>query len=110
MLDKCFWDEAQKRWDGHAAFNTIDHHHVSCYFPAPGHPNCEVAVVECADGRWYVEDNWGGDAPGAEKVWNPCDPDAREPHFFGRQEEAITHAVSVVARVSGVPESAVSAI
>jgi hypothetical protein len=61
-----------------------------------------------ADGRWYVEDNWGSDAPGAEKVWNPCDPDAGEPHFFGSQKEAITHAVSVVARVSGVPESKIS--
>lgn len=110
MLDRRFWDDVQKRWDGHTAFNTVSHYHVSCYSPAPGHPNCEVSVVECDDGRWYVEDSWGSDAPGAENVWNPCDHDAKEPHFFGSQAEATAHAVVVVASVSGVPKNRVSSI
>ncbi len=109
-MDKQFWDEGRKQWNGHEAFNTINHHHVSCYFPAPGHDDCDLAVVECADGRWYVADSWGGDAQGAEKVWNPCDPNAGEPHFFGSEEEALAHAVAVVARVCGVPEDKVSTI
>ncbi|MHB8226593.1 hypothetical protein [Acidithiobacillus sp.] len=109
-MNKRFWDQDRQRWNGHAAFNTINHHHISCYSPASGHDDCDLMVVECADGRWYVEDNWGGDAQGAEKVWNPYDPNAGEPHFFGNQADAFAHAVAVVARICGVPESSVSAI
>ncbi|MYM92640.1 hypothetical protein [Duganella vulcania] len=107
-LAKQFWDG--KRWDGHRAFNTVGHEHVSCYSPAEGYHSCEVMVVECADGRWYIEDNWGGDAKGAEKVWNPYDPSDAGPHFFDSEEQAMKHAVAVVAKVSGVEESAVSGI
>jgi hypothetical protein len=61
-------------------------------------------VVECKDGRYYVEDNWGGEANGAEGVWNPFDPDDKGPHFFDTEEDAIRRAVAVVAEVSGVSE------
>jgi hypothetical protein len=107
-LDQRFWNG--KRWDGHRAFNTVNHQHVSCYAPAPQHDTCDIMIVECADGRWYVEDNWGTDAKGADKVWNPFDPSTEGPHFFASEDEAMQHAVAVVAKVSGVPESSVSSI
>lgn len=109
-MDFRFWDEGRNRWDGHHAFNTISHEHVSCYDPASGHDTCDIMIVECADGRWYVEDNWGGDAKGADKVWNPFDKSSEGPHFFASEDEAMQHAVAVVAKVSGVPESKVSSI
>lgn len=59
-MEERFWSDERKRWDGHQAFNTVTHHHVSCYFPADGHDTCDIMIVGCADGRWYVEDNWGG--------------------------------------------------
>jgi hypothetical protein len=102
-LAKHFWNGT--RWNGHAAFNTISHTHVSCYGPAPGHDSCDIMVVECADGRCYVEDNWGGDANGADGVWNPFDPSDTGPRFFESEDAALRHAVSVVASVSGVAES-----
>lgn len=109
-MDERFWDQKQKCWNGHAAFNTVSHHHVSCYSPADGRDSCDIMIVECADGRWYVEDNWGDDAQGAEKVWNPFDRNAGEPHFFACEHDALAHATAVVAQVSGVPANAVSAI
>jgi hypothetical protein len=102
-IAKHFWDGA--RWNGHAAFNTISHTHVSCYFPADGYDSCDIMAVECADGRWYVEDNWGGDANGADGVWNPFDKSDADPRFFASEEAAIRHAVAVVATVSGVSQS-----
>lgn len=42
--------------------------------------------------------------------WNPFDRNANGPHFFADQEQALAHAVAVVARVSGMPESAVGSI
>jgi len=102
-IAKELWDGT--RWNGHAAFNTISHTHVSCYSPADGHDSCDIMAVECADGRWYVEDNWGGDANGADGVWNPFDASDAEPRFFESEEAALRHAVAVVAAVAGVQES-----
>lgn len=107
-MDERFWNQERKRWDGHTAFNTVNHEHVSCYSPADGHDSCDITVVECADGRWYVEDTWGRDAKGVERVWNPHDRYADEPYFFENQASAFGHAVAVVARVCGVPESEIS--
>ena len=106
-IDKKFW--TGRRWQGHLAFSTVNHTHVCCYSPAEGYSDCDITAVECGDGRWYVEDNWGcdatgGDARGAAGVWNPFDPSDADPQFFETEEAAIRHAVSVVARVSGVPE------
>ncbi len=109
-MNEKFWHPEKKRWNGHAAFNTVSHHHVSCYDPAEGHDTCDLTIVECADGRWYVEDNWGGDAQGAEGVWNPYDRTATKPTFFESESDARKHAVTVVARICGVPESKVSFI
>lgn len=79
IINSQFWDAGRKRWNGHRAFKTVDHHHVSCYSPEVGHDDCDIMIVGCADGRWYVEDNWGGDAKGADKVWNPFNKDTPEP-------------------------------
>lgn len=99
-IDKKYWDGT--RWHGHLAFNTVNHLHVSDY---SGGESCDIMVVECEAGRWYVEDNWGGDANGAEGVWNPFDPSDAEPRFFDSEDAAIRHAVSVVASVTGTSES-----
>lgn len=102
-MDAQYWDGT--RWNGHAAFQTINHVHVACYVPAEGRDSCDIMAVECQDGRWYVEDNWGGDAMGAEGVWNPFEPSDAGPRFFDSEEAAIRHAVLVVAAISGVPEA-----
>lgn len=107
-IDIQFWEG--NRWNSHRAFNTVNHHHIACYTPAAGHDSCDIMIVECADGRWYVEDNWGGDAQGAEKVWNPFDPSSEDPHFFATEDEAMRHAVAVVAKVCGVAEAQVGSI
>jgi hypothetical protein len=102
-LDKKFWDGT--RWQGHSAFKTISHTHVSCYSPAEGCDTCDIMAVECGDGRWYVEDNWGDDAKGAAGVWDPFNPSDAEPRFFDSEDAAIRHAVAAVAAVCGVPEA-----
>lgn len=99
-IDQKFWDGT--RWHGHFAFDTISHTHICCYDPADGHETCDIMAVECRDGRWYVEDNWGDAYPG---TWNPFDPSNAGPQFFATEEDAVRHAVAVVAKVSGVPES-----
>lgn len=103
-INKKFWNGT--RWNGHAAFQTIGHQHICCYIPADGFKSCDIMVVECADGRWYVEDNWGGDAENAIGVWNPFNPDNSLPSFFSTKTDAVRHAVAVLVAVSGVDREA----
>ncbi len=103
-IDSRFWNGS--RWNGHAAFQTVHHIHVS-FFAGEGEKSCDLAVIECADHRWYVEDSWDGDAEGAAGVWNPYKPEADEPTFYATEEAAIRHAATVVATVCGVPVSRV---
>ena len=107
-LDPQHWDGT--RWNSHSAFKTIAHHHVSCYSSAAGHDDCDIMIVNCADGRWYIEDTWGGDAKGAADAWNPFDPSNVGPLFFPSMETAQARATAIVAEVCGVPESRVSII
>lgn len=106
MIDEAFW--TGERWDGHRAFETVTHLQVACYRPAGERAQCDLMVIGCADGRWYVEDTWAGDAEGQGGVWNAHDPVAQEPRFFPSKEAALALAISVVASLCGVPESAVT--
>ena len=99
-IDKRFWNGT--RWDGHTAFRTISHAHLSCFFPADGRPTCDIMAVECADGRWLVVDNWGGETNGADGVWDPYDPSDALPRFFSSYDDAFAHATAVIAQVCGV--------
>lgn len=108
QLDPSLWDKEKGRWQSHKAFDTVNHTHVACYDPADGCDSCEILLIECQDGRFYLED-WWGDAQGEDKVWNPRDPEASAgPHFFASYADAYAHAVSVVARIGGVPASSIS--
>jgi hypothetical protein len=96
VMNKEFWDGT--RWHGHDAFDTVSHIHVSDYSPEPEHGTCDIMAVECRDGRWYVEDNWGDGVAGA---WNPFDANDEGPRFFDDEEAALRHACACVAAVSG---------
>lgn len=102
-IEKQYWDGT--RWQGHLAFRTVGHTHVSCYSPAKGRRTCDITAVECEDGRWYIEDTWGSDAKGASGVWNPFDPSDDDPLFFESEEAALRHAASIVATICGVSEA-----
>lgn len=105
-MDKRFWDGG--KWQGHNAFNTVGHSHMSWYSPAPGYHDCDIMVVECADGRWYVEDTWGDHV--MDKVWNPYDPSDAGPHFFRTEDEATSHAMSAMSKVCGIPVAEIKAV
>lgn len=97
-----FWDSERSRYNSHRFFDTINHHHISDY---SGDESCDLMIVECRDGRWYVEDNWGGDAKGAEGVFNPFEKGSY-PTFFPTLEAANLHAAEVVSSITGTPVAA----
>lgn len=92
-----YWDESRGRYDSHHFFNTVNHWHISDYSQEV---HCDLKLVECADGRFYIEDNWGGDANGHEKVFNPFQRDSY-PSFFSDFGSANVAAAKVVAEITG---------
>jgi len=103
-MDKQFWMKHGEvyKWDSHRAFNTVDHAHVGCY-PDTGE-HCDLMIVKCADGRFYIEDDWGGDAQGAAEAFNPYDEHAT-PVFFNSYEEAKHVANGIIEKVCSPTKS-----
>jgi len=105
-MNKEFWIKCNTRgtykWDTHNALNTINHNHISCY-PDEG-DNCDLMIVECANGQFYIEDNWGGDAQGAPEAFNPYDEHA-SPVFFDNYEDAEKIANKIIEKVCGVSQT-----
>ena len=92
-----YWDENKRRFDSHLFFDTVNHHHISDYSKEE---HCDLMIVECSDGRWYIEDNWGRDAQGAKDVFNPFDKQSY-PTFFPTMKEAAVRAAEVVSSITG---------
>lgn len=94
-----YWDEARKRFNSHDYFSTINHHHISDY---SGDKTCEVNIVECKDGRWYIEDYWEDVSSKiqVDDLFNPHDKNSY-PAFFDSCESANRRAAEIVAMVTG---------
>ncbi|MGN5048520.1 hypothetical protein ACTG16_21730 [Aeromonas sp. 23P] len=92
-----YWDDRNGRYITHLFFNTVGHHHISDY---GGSEQCDLMVVECRDGRWFIEDNWGGDAKGASGVFNPFEKGGF-PTFYKSAEEANQRAAEVISSITG---------
>ncbi len=94
-----YWDKYQNRWDSHRFFDTIDHWHVSDYSQSK---MCEVIIVQCKDGRFFIEYVWSdaADAKALPGVFNPFERCSFPVFFsdFGSINEA---AAKVVASVTG---------
>lgn len=92
-----YWDANKSRWNSHLYFDTVNHTHISDY---SGDKSCDLMLVECKDGRWYIEDNWGGDAEGAKDVFNPFERHSY-PTFFSSFEAAERRAAEIVSEITG---------
>lgn len=92
-----YWDSWRERWNSHAFFHTVNHWHISDYSQDE---TCEVLVVECKDGRFYIEDNFGGDAKGHADVFNPFDRNSF-PVFFSDFPSVNEAAAKIVASITG---------
>ena len=101
QIDKEFWVESSGKWDSHKAFDTISHNHVSCYFSDDEGDDCDIMVVECRDGSFFIEDNWGGDAKGAPPPLIHMTEIVTQ-FFYKTFEGALTKAKLIVSSVSKV--------
>ncbi|EOY4147436.1 MULTISPECIES: hypothetical protein [Acinetobacter] len=77
----------------HELFKTIDHQHI-------GKDLKEVLIVECEDGRWFIENNWGDeDFEKFEGISNPHLSPYINPKFFTTENKVLEYAISIVCSV-----------
>ena len=92
-----YWDEDREKWNSHSFFNTINHWHVSDYSQEK---TCDIMIVECKDGRFFIEDNWGGDANCHTDVFNPFERSSY-PVFYNDFHSVNEAAAKIVASITG---------
>ncbi|MEZ8733814.1 hypothetical protein [Vibrio sp. 10N.239.312.D08] len=100
-----YWNSEDKKWDSHRAFKTTKHWHVS--YNGTGaeseseSESCDLMIVECDNGkRYFIEDNWGGDAKGHQEVFNPTQFDSY-PTFFNTFDDVNQRTAEIVASNTG---------
>ena len=79
--------------DTHLLFKTINHTHI-------GNGEIELDVIECANGKWFVENRWGYEY--FEKIEGISNPDILpyvNPIFFETELEAENFAVSQIQKI-----------
>ena len=90
----------------HERYKTVGHTHVDYFFP--DRQWLELLVIECEDGRWYVEGGWTG--KGWEEIDFICLPDLvpfREPVFVSSRKEAVALVAKAFNQVYGVEEDTI---
>lgn len=76
--------------DTHILFNTIGHEHI-------GQNLKEVCLTECADGRWFVENDWCDvDFENINGISNPHIFPYNNPTFFVNEENARKFAIEII--------------
>ncbi len=90
-----YWNTGEAKWNSHAAFQTTNHWHVSSY----EEKSCDLAIVQCENGNYYIEDNFG-DAKGHDEVFNPFEFELYTA-FFGSFDEVNKRTAKIVAGITG---------
>jgi len=91
-----YWNTGEAKWNSHAAFQTTNHWHVSSY----EEKSCDLTIVQCENGNYYIEDNFGGDAEGHGEVFNPFEFESY-PTFFASFDEVNKRTAEIVASITG---------
>lgn len=95
-----YWDTCEAKWNSHEAFKTNNHWHVCSYEDK----SCDLTIVQCENGKYYIEDSFGGDAEGFNEVFNPFKFESY-PTFFANFDEVNKRTAEIVASITGADET-----
>ncbi len=95
--------------NSHEKYKTVDHHHFDFNYRSDGdkfdYPNSGLVLVECADGRWFVQQEFGdqySQFPGILKSGEDVDT---EPTFYSNVDDAARAAFAIIKQVyPGTPD------
>jgi hypothetical protein len=85
----------------HSMYKTIHHEHMDglVYWARGEFPDAGLNLVECADGRWFVEVDHGTDFDGVDGVSKPNVAPFVQPRFFIAEIDAREFAYSCIKMV-----------
>lgn len=81
----------------HGKYQTIGHEHLEYLvnWATGEYPKSGLCLVECQDGRWFLEVDFGDAFDNVDGVANPKAPD-KEPKFFNSETDAQSFAINVL--------------
>lgn len=85
----------------HIKYNTIGHEHLDdlVSWVTGEYPDSGLALVECSDGRWFVEVDHGHDFDSLLGISKPkCRP-YLEPIFYPSRSDALEFALTLINKV-----------
>ncbi len=87
----------------HQKYNTVNHHHFGFMYERPdgtsNWPGSELMLVECVDGRWFIEQEAGDEYnqfPGVVKSGQDLDT---EPTFYPDVDSCARAAFALIKQV-----------
>ena len=84
----------------HEKYNTVNHIHLDMIVPSIGDVDLGLMLVECADGKWYIEQEFSTSAydkvPGVVKSQTDI---TTKPVFYSNEKEAEKAALDIVKSV-----------
>lgn len=87
-----------KKVNTHQMFKTINHEHLDSliYFVIGDYPKSGLILVECKDGCWFIEQEYGNEFDAISGIWKPTSECYIEPNFYSNREEALTKAIKLM--------------
>lgn len=85
----------------HELYGTVGHRHLDglAHWATGEYPGSALSLIECSDGRWFVEVDFGGAFDRIDGVSRPAVEPWREPAFFASEHGAREFAVRCIKAV-----------
>ncbi len=85
-------------FDTHHAFNTISHQHLDTLvlWATGDYPDSALNLIECADGRFFVEVDFGDEFDDMQGISRPHLTPYEQPSFFDTRAEGQAFAIRAI--------------
>jgi hypothetical protein len=85
----------------HLLYSTIGHEHLDglVSWARQDYPDSALMLVECEDGRWFIEVEFGSQYNGIEGVSRPDVGPYTPPNFYASEDEALAFAIGCIKQI-----------
>lgn len=87
--------------DSHLLYQTISHEHLDDLvdWALGDYPDSGLVLVECKDGRWFVEQEYGHAFDSFSGISKPKSTPYLEPTFYPSRNDALERALVLITQV-----------
>lgn len=87
--------------NSHIKYSTISHEHLDdlVNWATDEYPSSGLMLVECSDGRWFIEIDYGHDYDSFSGISKPKCVPTKEPIFYSSKEKALCVAIDLIKQI-----------